>query len=33
MHSDLPPFNKYWEAISNFAEAEYFERVWIFQEL
>ncbi|KAK4149546.1 heterokaryon incompatibility protein-domain-containing protein [Chaetomidium leptoderma] len=33
MHSDLPPFNKYWQAISNFAEAEYFERSWIFQEL
>jgi hypothetical protein len=33
MDSDLPPFNKYWAAISNFAEAEYFERLWIFQEL
>ncbi len=29
----LPPFNKYWAALTNFAEAEYFERLWIFQEL
>ena len=28
-----PPFNKYWAAITKFAEAEYFERLWIFQEL
>ncbi|KAG7285786.1 hypothetical protein NEMBOFW57_008080 [Staphylotrichum longicolle] len=32
-NSDIPPFNKYWEAISSFDEAEYFERIWIFQEL
>ncbi|KAH6853222.1 heterokaryon incompatibility protein-domain-containing protein [Chaetomium sp. MPI-CAGE-AT-0009] len=33
IHYNHVPFNRYWEAISNFANAEYFERLWIFQEL
>ena len=32
-HFDHRPFNKYWKVILNFAAAEYFERIWIFQEL
>ncbi|EAQ93791.1 hypothetical protein CHGG_02026 [Chaetomium globosum CBS 148.51] len=33
IHYHHVPFNRYWEAISNFSNAEYFERLWIFQEL
>lgn len=33
IHYHHVPFNRYWEAIFNFSDAEYFERLWIFQEL